>query len=62
MKQKQKNKTNKWNVDRSAKQHMQKVEMYIPVFPEMRGMPDPKTSFTQVARNDSHFVLSFRAC
>ena len=41
---------------------MQKVEMYIPVFPEMRGMPDPKTSFTQVARNDSHFVLSFRAC
>ena len=47
MKQKQKNKTKKWNVNRSEKQHMQKVEIYIPVFPEMRGMPDPKKSCTQ---------------
>ena len=62
MKQKQKNETNKWNVNRSAKQHMQKVKMYIPVFPEMGGMPDPKKSCTQVAWNDSHSGLSFRAC
>ena len=61
MKWKQKNKVNKWSVNRSAKQRMQKVEMYAPIS-ELRGTSNPNTTCTHESWNDSHLAYSFWAC
>ena len=62
MKQKQKNKTNKWMWIDQQSNICRKLKCTFQSFLEMRGMPDPKKSFTQIAWNDSHSLLSFLAC
>ena len=62
MEQKQKNKVNKRRVNQSAKQFMQRVQMYAPVSLILRGMPDIKTNKAKSLKlNDSHSVCSFQA-
>ena len=60
MKQKQKNNVNKWSVNWSAKQCMQKVEITLQLLLEFCGMPDPKLLVCSLKCQS--FRHSFQAC